>query len=74
MSNSNSPVVLNSINPGLAYTALTRNATGKMWLYMKIIRALMARTSEEASRTLVHAANCGPESHGLYFTNCDVLR
>lgn len=31
-----------------------------------------ARTTEKGSRTLVHASQAGPESHGRYMTDCGV--
>ncbi|TVY33409.1 Short chain dehydrogenase, partial [Lachnellula subtilissima] len=67
-------VVLNVISPGLTKTALTRDATGMTRVAMAISKFLMGRTSEEGSRTLVHAATAGPESHGLYFVNCDLKK
>lgn len=66
-----SKVVLNIISPGLTKTALSRDATGMTRFAMFVMKSLMGRTSEEGSRSLVHAATAGPESHGLYFTNCD---
>ena len=65
-------VVLNIISPGLVKTALTRDATGVTKIAMATAKFLIARTSEEGSRTLVHAATAGPESHGVYFVNCDL--
>jgi retinol dehydrogenase-12 len=74
MTERRSKVALHVINPGLAKTELTRNSTGVMKYGMAVFKALLARTAEEAGRTLVHAASVGMESHGLYFTNCDVTR
>lgn len=74
MTENRSKVVLNIINPGLAKTELTRNATGFAKIAIILPMILLARTAEEASRTLVHAVSVGPESHRLYFTNCDVTR
>lgn len=67
-----SKVIINQISPGLAKTALTRNATGAQGLFLTIFYFLLARTAEESSRTLVHAATAGPESQGRYFSNCDI--
>jgi len=67
-------VVLNIISPGLAKTELNRHATGISKIGMMVAQALLARTAEEASKHLVHAASVGMESHGLYFVNCDVTR
>jgi uncharacterized protein (DUF1778 family) len=37
-----------------------------------VAKALMARTTEEGSRTLVHSAAAGDESHGQYMSECEV--
>ena len=65
-------IVINQISPGLAKTGLTRHATGGIKILMSLFHAVFARTAEEGSRTLVHAATCGPESQGRYFSNCRI--
>lgn len=65
-------VILNVINPGLCHSDLTRDATGFLKYQMAIMKNLVARSTEVGSRTLVHAASAGPESHGLYFSDCDI--
>lgn len=67
-------LTINVINPGLAKTALTRHATGGIKWAIGLLKFLMARTAEEASRTLVHAALAGPETNGQYISNCDPSR
>ena len=74
MTKENIKVALNVINPGLAKTELARHATGVSKIGMMVAHALLARTAEEASKTLVYAASVGMESHGLYFTNSDVTK
>lgn len=74
MAEGGSKVALNIINPGLAKTELIRHSTGLARTGMMVLHALLARTAEESSKTLVHGASVGMESHGLYFTNCDVTR
>jgi hypothetical protein len=37
-----------------------------------IIQPIFARTTEQGSRTLVHAASQGAETHGQYLSNCRV--
>ncbi|TVY85019.1 Short-chain dehydrogenase/reductase tropG, partial [Lachnellula suecica] len=69
-----SKVTLNIINPGMAKTELGRSATGVLKVALGVGKFLMARTAEEASRTLVHAATAGPESHGMFISNCDVTK
>ncbi len=61
-------VVINFLNPGLCHSELARNAGFGLWL----MKALLARTTEQGSRTLVHAAAAGVESHGQYLSNCRV--
>jgi hypothetical protein len=39
---------------------------------MVILKALLARSTEAGSRTLVHAASAGPESHGHYISDCKI--
>lgn len=39
---------------------------------MVIIKAILARSTEKGSRTLVHAASAGPESHGHYLHDCQI--
>ena len=67
-------VVFNTLNPGLAHTALTRNAQGSTKVIMAIMRACLAWTPEEGSRTLVHAVTQGVDSHGVYISQCNVKK
>lgn len=39
---------------------------------LTVAKALMARTTEVGSRTLVHSAAAGQESHGKYMSECKV--
>jgi hypothetical protein len=39
---------------------------------MVIIKALLARSTEAGSRTLVHAASSSPETHGCYLSDCKI--
>ena len=61
-------MILNTLNPGLCHSELGRNAG----LGLAIIKALLARTTEVGSRTLVAAAVAGQESHGKYMTDGQV--
>ncbi|KAK4460085.1 short-chain dehydrogenase [Cladorrhinum samala] len=62
------PVTVNCINPGLCQSGLFRD---RGWGYA-IFCALIARTCENGSRTLVHAAEQGAESHGGYLDDCEL--
>lgn len=61
-----SGVTLNMLNPGLCHSSLARGATGMQAVIFFVMKALIARSTEVGSRTLVAAASVGPESHGKY--------
>lgn len=60
-----SGVVLNVLNPGLCHSELGREGS----LFLTVLKALLARTTEVGSRTLVASAEAGMESHGKYMTD-----
>jgi len=62
------------VNPGFCHSSLTREASGTKWLFMKLLKLALARTTEEGSRTLVHAALAGTQSEmqGRYLNACRV--
>lgn len=63
------PVTINTVDPGLCHSELGRDFPGfGFWL----VKALLARSTEAGSRTLVHAATSGPQSHGQYLSNCQI--
>ena len=69
MSGPDQPIVMNYLNPGLCHSALMR----EIGFVEHIVKTLFnARTTEVGSRTLVHAAAAGPDSHGQYLYNCTV--
>ncbi|KAI9715288.1 MAG: hypothetical protein M1812_006099 [Candelaria pacifica] len=61
-------VILNLINPGLCQSELGR----EFGLPDKILRAVLARSTEHGSRSLVWAAHAGKETHGQYTSDCHV--
>lgn len=63
------PVTINCVNPGLCHSELARDMGWRFWLF----KALVARSTEQGSRTLVHAAAQGPDSHGCYLSECAVV-
>lgn len=67
-SKSNGPhVIINYLTPGLCHSELTREVRA-----FAILKFFFARTTEVGSRTLVHAANAGQDSHGQYLCNCKI--
>ncbi|RDA83321.1 hypothetical protein CP532_6555 [Ophiocordyceps camponoti-leonardi (nom. inval.)] len=65
-----SAVTINCVNPGLCHSDLARDVDG--WTFY-LFKMAFARSTEAGSRTLVHAAAQGPESHGRYLSECAVV-
>lgn len=63
-------VIINSINPGLCETTLSRNAPPEFRAQLAEMWAKSGRTSECGSRTLLAGAVAGDDSHGAYMNNC----
>ena len=70
---SESGVVINMISPGLCNTGLARYSEST-WNRLKIrtANAIIGRTPEMGSRTLLHAVTAGKESHGKYCSDCEI--
>lgn len=66
--NGKSEVIINFLTPGLCHSELARDAPA----FVSILKFFLARTTEAGSRTLVHAASAGSETHGQYLRNCKV--
>lgn len=63
------PVTINCVGPGFCHSDLARNVRSwRLWL----MKLLLARSTECGSRTLVHAAAQGKESHGCYLSDCEI--
>ena len=63
-------VVVNNVAPGWCRTDLFRNDT--YGVGEKMALKIIGRSSEEGSRTLVHGATAGTETHGQYLSECHV--
>lgn len=61
-------VTLNMLNPGLCHSSLSREGS----IVLEIMKFLIARSTEYGSRTLVQAAEAGPESHGKYCNDATI--
>ncbi|KAJ9656178.1 hypothetical protein H2198_005140 [Neophaeococcomyces mojaviensis] len=55
-------VILNMLNPGLCHSELSRDGS----FVLEVLKFFLARKTEVGSRTLLAAAEAGPESHGKY--------
>ncbi|KAJ9426066.1 hypothetical protein FOXG_07424 [Fusarium oxysporum f. sp. lycopersici 4287] len=71
-SHSAQPIILNNVHPGLCESELDKNVKGLPRYLLSIAKALVARKTEEGSRTLVHSAAAGEGSHGKYMSECRV--
>jgi hypothetical protein len=60
------------VAPGLCSTGLDRHRKIGFRIFVNVLRLLMGRTAEMGSRTLLHGAVAGPESHGQWLTSCAV--
>ncbi|KAI0153994.1 hypothetical protein BJ166DRAFT_595115 [Pestalotiopsis sp. NC0098] len=66
------PVTINLVSPGLCHSDLSREAEGIQKLAFTIMKTVLARSTEQGSRTLVHGGIQGPESHGQYLEDCRI--
>ncbi|KAF2787209.1 short-chain dehydrogenase/reductase-like protein [Melanomma pulvis-pyrius CBS 109.77] len=62
------PVTINTVNPGFCHSELGRE--GGIGFYL--MQLVLARSTEQGSRTLVHAATQGAETHGQYMSDCQI--
>jgi NAD(P)-dependent dehydrogenase (short-subunit alcohol dehydrogenase family) len=69
---SHTGVVVNLVCPGLCKTDLSRNAPLAFKKSIAAKHEKFGRTAEEGSRTLLHGAVAGKESHGSYLDSCKI--
>ncbi|KAH8803434.1 hypothetical protein F5884DRAFT_824334 [Xylogone sp. PMI_703] len=67
------PIVINTVDPGICKTDLTREFTGVKSYIVWGFSWLLARTAEAGSRTIVFAADSGVETHAKYIGSCKIL-
>ncbi|KAL8952976.1 MAG: hypothetical protein Q9222_001152 [Ikaeria aurantiellina] len=65
-------VVVNMVAPGLCSTGLGRDVRTFTKIAHETIRAVMARTPEVGSRTILHGLVAGEESHGKLLSGCKI--
>ncbi|KZS97483.1 NAD(P)-binding protein [Sistotremastrum niveocremeum HHB9708] len=67
-------VTVDVANPGLCHSQLTRNVKGFIVIFYTILKAILARSTEVGSRTIVHAALAGDQQtmQGKYLNMCQV--
>ncbi|GAB1312801.1 Short-chain dehydrogenase [Madurella fahalii] len=65
-------VIVNLICPGFCVTKLIRYLPPDMHDQLSQQHVLYGRTAEDGSRTLVHGAVAGKETHGLLLHSCEI--
>ena len=65
-------VIINMVSPGLCSTNLGHDAAPSRRALQGVLRAMMARTAEEGSRTILHGVIAGEESHGKHLSGCQI--
>jgi len=65
-------VIINCMTPGACKSDFDRESTGIGRIMTSIMTALLARTTEAGSRTLVAGVAAGEESHGSFMADCRV--
>lgn len=71
-SSSDNPIILNVVTPGFCKSQISRNMGFAGRLSVSLSLALIGRTTEAGSRTLVCAAAAGKDTHGQYLGSCRV--
>ena len=69
---STADVIINVPNPGLVRTGLSRQMKPEFQAYFSQLVEAYGRTAEDASKTFLHAAGAGRESHGKYLSDCQI--
>ncbi|KAK3304697.1 uncharacterized protein B0T15DRAFT_398934 [Chaetomium strumarium] len=64
-------VIINLVCPGLCVTQLGRNLSEERMAHLREVQAKFGRTAEDGSRTLLHGAVAGVESHGKFLRSCE---
>jgi len=64
-------VVINYVNPGLCKTDLSRHASEEARARVGAMKDKLGRTPEMGSRTLLHGAIGGQDTHGKYLSECE---
>ncbi|KAI9824166.1 MAG: Nitrogen permease regulator 2 [Phylliscum demangeonii] len=63
-------VIVNAVNPGFCHSELSRDFHGIRSILVMLFKAVLARSTEYGSRTLVSAATAGKETNGQYLSDC----
>lgn len=70
--NSPTGIVINTPNPSYCKSSLQLGYEKGRTAGAKMLEKVLARTTEEGARALVHGVTSGPETNGQYLNNCHV--
>ncbi|KAH7095520.1 hypothetical protein FB567DRAFT_601438 [Paraphoma chrysanthemicola] len=65
-------VVINMVSPGICATGLARDTHMLVRAAQSVLHAVVARTAEEGSRTILHAMLADEGTHGKHLSGCKV--
>lgn len=65
-------VIVNLISPGLCSTGLARDTRASYRALLETSRAIIARTAEQGSRTILYGIIADEESHGKLLSGCKI--
>jgi len=65
-------VVITMVAPGICSTGLGRDNRTLIRAGQGLIRAVLARSAEEGSRTILHALFAEEDTHGKHLSGCKV--
>lgn len=65
-------VIINMVSPGLCSTGLARDTRIFVRAMQGLFRAILARTAEQGSRTILHAVIAEESSHGKHLSGCEI--
>ncbi len=65
-------VILNLVAPGLCSTEIDHNMSTVSRFGVSVLRSVLARSAEQGSWTLVHAAQSEEDSHGKFLSDCEI--
>ena len=65
-------IIVNHVNPGWVVTEVMREWSGLKMIIFKIFRAILARSTEVGSRTVINAVAGGEDTHGQYMDDCRI--
>ncbi|EED13996.1 short-chain dehydrogenase, putative [Talaromyces stipitatus ATCC 10500] len=65
-------VIVNIVNPGWVITNMTNGGERRKSFMGSLATKLLARKTEVSSRTVVHGAHGGLETHGQYLSDCKI--